>query len=85
MNITKDMTTAERIAVIREHAQKFNSKVKRNQRVRKTETRSIDRSFMDEKYDDNMNINHYTDASKYAKEYYGEVYNATVRYDNEWD
>jgi hypothetical protein len=28
---------------------------------------------------------HYTDAPKYAKKYYGEVYHATTRYDNEWD
>ena len=35
MNIEKDMTQAERIAVIREHAQKFTKKLNRNQRVRK--------------------------------------------------
>jgi len=28
---------------------------------------------------------HYTDAPQYAKEYYGGVYEATTRYDNEWD
>ena len=28
---------------------------------------------------------HYTDASKYAAEYYGEVYHATTRFDNDWD
>ena len=28
---------------------------------------------------------YYTDASKYAENYYGESYRQTVRYDNEWD
>ena len=28
---------------------------------------------------------HYTDASKYAKQYYGDVYRETTRFDNDWD
>ena len=28
---------------------------------------------------------HYTDASKYAQEYYGEVYHETTRFDNDWN
>jgi hypothetical protein len=28
---------------------------------------------------------HYTDASKYAKKYYGETYRETTRFDNDWD
>ena len=79
MNIEKDMTQAERIAVIREHAQKFTKKLNRNQRVRKTETKSLDPYYNQE------NINHWTDASKYAEEYYGDVFRQTTRYDNDWD
>ena len=79
MNIEKDMTRSERLAVIREHAEKFNKKLKRNQRVRKTETVSLD------KYTDQENINHWTDASQYANQYYGDVYRETTRYDNDWD
>jgi len=79
MNIEKDMTRAERIAVIREHAQKFTKKLNRNQRVRKTETKSLDPYYNQE------NINHWTDASKYAEEYYGDVFRQTTRYDNDWD
>ena len=79
MNIEKDMTRSERIAVIREHAQKFTKKLNRNQRVRKTETKSLDPYYNQE------NINHWTDASKYAEEHYGDVYRETTRYDNEWD
>ena len=79
MNIEKDMTQSERLAVIREHAEKFNKKLKRNQRVRKTETVSLD------KYTNQENINHWTDASQYANQYYGDVYRQTTRYDNDWD
>tara|TARA_B000000557_G_scaffold122583_1_gene99445 strand:- start:3534 stop:3773 length:240 start_codon:yes stop_codon:yes gene_type:complete len=79
MNIEKDMTRSERLAVIREHAEKFNKKLKRNQRVRKTETVSLD------KYTNQENINHWTDASQYANQYYGDVYRETTRYDNDWD
>jgi len=28
---------------------------------------------------------YYTDASKYADEYYGDTYRETVKYDNDWD
>jgi hypothetical protein len=74
-------TKAERLAMIKAAAEKFNKKQKRNRRVRKSET-----SFMD-KYSelDGENINHYTDASKYAKEYYGETMFETTRFDNDWD
>ena len=73
------MTQAERIAVIREHRQKFTKKLNRNQRVRKTETKSLDPYYNQE------NINHWTDASKYAEEHYGDVFRQTTRYDNDWD
>jgi predicted S18 family serine protease len=28
---------------------------------------------------------HYTDASKYAKKYYGETFHETTRFDNDWN
>lgn len=31
------------------------------------------------------NIYQWTDASKYAKEYYGETLHYTTKYDNDWD
>ena len=71
-------TMSERLALMKEVSRKFNKKLKRNQKVRKTETH-----FMD-KYDGN-NINAWTDASKYAEKYYGETYRQTTRYDNDWD
>ena len=78
MAITKDMTTEERIAVIRRHAEKFNKKLKRNQRVRRTET-----SFMD-KYDSH-NINAWTDGSKYLQEHYGERVADQKSFDTDWN
>ncbi len=72
-------TMEERLALMRKLAKKFNKKVKRNSRVRKTET-----SFMD-RYDNVNNINHYTDASQYAEQYYGERMRQTTGLDNDWD
>ena len=72
-------TMEERLALIRKLSKKLNKKVKRNSRVRKTETYYMD------KYDNGENIHAYTDASKYAEEYYGERYRQTTQYDNEWD
>ncbi len=34
--------------------------------------------------DTSKNPNYYTDASKYAKEHYGERYHQTTRFDNDW-
>ena len=72
-------TQADRMALIRECAKKFNKKVKRNQRVRKSET-----SFMD-KYSEGNNINEWTDASAYANKYYGDTMRYTTQYDNDWN
>jgi len=72
-------TMEERLALIREVSKKFNKKLKRNSRVRKTETHYMD------KYDNGENIHHYTDASKYAEEHYGDRMRQTTFHDNEWD
>ena len=77
--ITKDMTSAQRLAVIKKHANRFNKKLKRQHRVRKTET-----SFMD-KFSEGQNINQWTDAPQYAAKYYGERYRDTVSHDNDWN
>jgi len=60
---------AERMELIRAAHQKLMTKPKRKSANRQ------DRG--DERF--------WTDASKYANEYYGEAYRATTRYDNEWD
>ena len=78
MNITKDMTSKQRLAVIKRHAKKFNKKLKRNQRVRKTATESLDPYS-------NENINAWTDAPKYVDEYYGDRARAQSAYERDWD
>lgn len=78
MNITKDMTTKQRLAVLRRHSKAFTKKLNRNQRVRKTETKSYD------KYDSH-NINAWTDAPQYAEKYYGDAMRDTVSMDKDWD
>jgi len=69
------MDSTTRLKLIKKVGKKFNAKLKRNQRVRKTETSSYDR----------YNINHYTDASRYAEEYYGDRYRQTTGLDYDWD
>jgi hypothetical protein len=34
---------------------------------------------------DSHNVNHYTDSNDYAKKYYGHLYNATMKMDNDWN
>jgi hypothetical protein len=70
-------TQAQRMALIRKVSKKFNKKLQRNQRVRKTETQS----YM---YSQN-NINAWTDAPQYAEKYYGDRMRDTVNYDRDWD
>jgi len=72
------MTKQERLALIRKTSKKFYKKLERNQRVRKTETKSFD------KYDTH-NIYAWTDAPQYAEKYYGDRMRDTVNYDKDWD
>lgn len=72
------MTDKQRLALIRKVSKQFTKKLQRNQRVRKTETRSFDRY-------DSHNINAWTDASQYADKYYGDRMRDTLSYDNDWN
>ena len=65
-----------RMEMIRKAAAKFNTKVNRNHRVRRTETSNID------KYNDGDNINAWTDAPKYVDEYYGDRARAQASYES---
>ena len=69
----------QRMALIRKVSKKFNKKLQRNQRVRRTET-----SFLD-KVDNGGNIYAYTDAPKYVDEYYGDRARSQESYEREWD
>lgn len=82
-------TTAERMALIREAAQKFKAKqtvqakFKRdeNSTKRKKAVSEIDKIDEERFHSDER---HWNDASKYANEYYGETFRSTTRYDNDW-
>ena len=77
--IRKIMTESQRLAAIKKAADRFNKKIGRNNRVRRTET-----SFMD-KYDNGDNINAWTDAPKYLDEHYGDRVRETNAYESEWN
>ena len=86
---------ADRLAMIKEVAEKRNRQASMKTRLAKKA--SAVKGWMDEvekpakaptqnlteRYD-GYNENHYTDATQYAKEYYGERYNQTTRFDNDW-
>tara|TARA_B100000287_G_scaffold215852_1_gene203607 strand:- start:3342 stop:3575 length:234 start_codon:yes stop_codon:yes gene_type:complete len=73
--IKKNMTTAQRIAIIKRHAEKFNKKIQKSHRAN---TQYQDR------YDNGGNINSWTDESKYAEQYYGERMRQTTWHDDDW-
>ena len=86
MDIIMTQSTSDRMAMIRAAAKKFQaSKNKEARFVRqeraakpnpKPSTSFLDDSSKDERY--------YTDASKYANEWYGETYRETTKHDNDW-
>lgn len=64
----------DRLELIRQAHKNFLAKQRRQARFEREESRSVQE---DERY--------WTDAPKYANEYYGEVYHHTTRFDNDWD
>ncbi len=86
------MTTAttyeERMALIKQIAERKN-KMKRIKAQSKTVLRKapkVQRKMMDVPGEDaSKNPMYWTDASKYANQYYGETFRETTRFDNDWD
>jgi len=87
------MTKDERLALIASLAPKYNARTNMKKKVKASSRRAaryvdsperekVKRDFMSTP--DGTNWNHWTDASKYAKEYYGEVMYETTRFDNDW-
>ena len=68
------LSKSERLEMIREAAKKFQAKQTKAASFEREEKRQVQE---DERY--------WTDASKYADQYYGEVYRQTTRFDNDWD
>lgn len=79
-------TTSERMALIRQAAKKFQTSKTRENRFVKSERKPAKKakSFLDNSAF-SQDERHYTDASKYAQQYYGETYHETTRFDNDWD
>lgn len=78
--------TSERMAMIRQAAQKFQASKTKEARFVRMETKPSKKkakSFLDNS-DSMKDERYYTDASKYAKEWYGEVYHETTRHDTDW-
>jgi hypothetical protein len=91
---------ADRLALIKKVAQKRDSaaafkkklaaqgsKVRRWSDVEEKPKRKAVQDAFDKEIAgyDSDNINAWTDASKYAKEYYGETLHYTTKFDNDWD
>tara|TARA_Y100000389_G_scaffold67568_1_gene63902 strand:+ start:6691 stop:6999 length:309 start_codon:yes stop_codon:yes gene_type:complete len=74
-------THADRMALIAEVHKRHEKlkKVKLNSKKHPMIKRDFAKIVID---DTDENINHYTDASKYAKEYYGDILHQTIKYDN---
>ena len=93
--ITKNSTYEERMAAIRESAERF-AKVKAR-RARLAASAARVRKYVDEvdkperkKFDDMIdkmdeNHNHYQDAPKYLNEHYGDRARDQKSYDRDWD
>ena len=78
-------STADRMALIRQAAQKFQKTQTKQARFVRQEKlpaafQSQSKAIMDNS-DSAKDERYYTDASKYADEYYGEVYRETTKYD----
>lgn len=73
----------ERMALIKKIDQRNKKLAAVKKKTRKIRAPKVDRSFMDVPKESNMY--QWTDASKYAKEYYGETMYHTTRFDNDWD
>jgi len=79
-------TYDDRISLIKEIAERKKKMAK----IRKKSSRALKSVQPKNKNKDiqipkESNIYQWTDASKYAKEYYGETLYYTTKYDNDWD
>lgn len=91
-------TQEQRLAIIKAAAERvqkrnaFRAKAKKSsvkallQATPEFEAKRIaEKKFQEKMEAMNENFNHYTDPEKYAKQYYGDVYSDTTKFDNEWN
>ena len=76
-------TYDERMNLIKKIDQRRKKLASVKKRTRKVRPPKVDRSFMEVPKESNMY--QWTDASKYANEYYGETLYHTTRFDHDWD
>lgn len=80
--MTVAVTRDERLALIKQIAERRQKMAKL--RTRSTTVKKVKRDYIaipEEK----ENVYAWTDAPKYAKEYYGETMYYTTKFDNDWD
>ena len=89
------MTKQERLELIKKVAKKVEmqskgkaamtaAKAAKKKPVRKPKADKLIK-MADEIVKNEYNENQWTDSSRYAEEYYGDVYRDTTRYDNDWN
>jgi hypothetical protein len=79
----KKAALVERNRQIQIAEMKRKNRIARNKMLAERKNRKDPLAALNVKEKENQN--HWTDASKYAKKYYGEVKHETTRFDNEWD
>lgn len=79
----RELIAEEKARVRAERADK--ARLKRLQKKASAAPKVSDYTALEKKAQNQTNINHYTDAAKYAGEYYGEVYSETTKFDDDWD
>lgn len=85
--MTVATTYEDRMALIKKIAERRNkmSKIRKQSSKVLTEVNTRKAKTKDIEIPKETNIYAWTDASRYAKEYYGDVMYQTTRYDNDWD
>jgi hypothetical protein len=84
--MTISINKAERLALIKKIADRRTkmANIKRKTRALKPQIKKS-KNLTNMPLPKETNIYQWTDASRYAKEYYGETMYETTRYDNDWD
>lgn len=85
--MTVATTYEDRMALIKKIAERRKKMAKVKTKSAKILTSAKQPKVKDKLMDipKETNIYQYTDASKYAAQYYGDVMYQTTRYDNDWD
>ena len=92
------MTKEERLAIIKQAADRVQKRTEFRTKAKKSSVKALlsatpefeAKRIAEKKFQEKMaamdeNYNHWTDPEKYAKQYYGDVYTDTTKFDNEWN